>query len=56
MKKLMIVLVLVAIAVAFYEQTKPKPNVYITAACVAVFMYGAMRLSAKIPGKKDEDV
>ena len=52
----MIVLVLAAIGVAFYEQTKPHPNPYITAAAVIIFMYAAMRLSAKIPRKKDEDV
>jgi len=56
MKKLMVVLVIVAIGVAFYEQTKTKPDVYITAAAVIIFMVAAMRLSAKIPGKKDNDV
>jgi len=56
MKKFMIVLVVLAIGVAFYEQSKTQPNVYITAVAVVVFMYGAMRLSARIPGKKDEDV
>ena len=56
MKNLMVILVILAIGVAFYEHTKPNPNVYITAAAVVIFMYGAMRLSAKIPGKKDEDV
>jgi len=52
----MIVLVILAIGVAFYEQTKTKPNVYITSAAVIIFMVAVMRLSAKIPGKKDEDV
>lgn len=52
----MIVLVLAAIGVAFYEQSKPQPNVYIMAAAVIIFMYGVMRLSAKIPGKKDGNV
>lgn len=56
MRKLMIVLVLAAIGVAFYEQSKPQPNVYIMAAAVIIFMYGVMRLSAKIPGKKDGNV
>ncbi|WP_415579849.1 hypothetical protein [Flavobacterium longum] len=56
MKKLMVVLVILAIGVAFYEQSKPHPNVYITVAAVVVIMYGAMRLSAKIPGRKDDDI
>lgn len=56
MKKLLAGLVIVAIAVAFYEQSKEKPNVFIMAGAVIIFMYGVMRLSAKIPGKNDEDV
>jgi cation transport ATPase len=56
MKKLMTVLVIAAIIVAFYEQTKPKPNIYITSAAVIIFMYGVARVSAKIPEKKDDDV
>jgi hypothetical protein len=56
MKKLMTVLMVLAIGVAFYEQSKQKPNVFIMAAAIVIFMYGVMRLSAKIPGKKDEDV
>lgn len=52
----MAVLVILAIGVAFYEQSKPHPSVYITVAAVVVIMYGAMRLSAKIPGRKDDDI
>jgi len=50
------ILIILAIGVAFYEQSKERPNVIVMVVAVAIFMYGAMRLSAKIPGKKDEDV
>ena len=49
---------IIAILVALYEQSKDKPNVYITVAGIAVFMFGMMRLSAKTPSKnqdKDDD-
>jgi hypothetical protein len=52
----MTVLIIAAILVAFYEQSKQRPNVYILSAAVIIFMYGVARLSAKIPGKKDDDV
>lgn len=56
MKKIMTVLIILAIGVAFYEQSKEHPNVYIMATAIVIFIYGVMRLSAKIPGKRDEDV
>lgn len=46
---------IVAILIAFYEQSKERPNIYITIAAIVVFMYGMMRLSAKLPGRKDDD-
>lgn len=45
---------IVAIIVGFYEQTKAKPNVFILAIAVAIFMYGVMQLSAKVPSKHSE--
>ena len=45
---------IVAIIVGLYEQTKEKPNGYILAIAVVIFMYGMMRLSAKTPSKYSE--
>lgn len=45
---------IVAIIVGFYEQTKAKPNVFILVIAVAIFMYGVMQLSAKVPSKHSE--
>ncbi|MBF6640892.1 hypothetical protein IVB69_05330 [Flavobacterium sp. J49] len=54
MKKLVFPFMIVAIIVGLYEQTKTKPNVYILVIAVAVFMYGIMKLSAKVPSKHSE--
>jgi hypothetical protein len=54
MKKLVFPFMIVAIIVGLYEQTQPQPNVYILVIAVAVFMYGIMQLSAKIPSKHSE--
>ena len=43
---------------ALYEQSLPKPNVYIMAGAIVVFMLGMMRLMSKVPSKhtqKDND-
>ncbi|HLA57015.1 MAG TPA: hypothetical protein VK623_13000 [Flavobacterium sp.] len=58
MKKLLIPIMAIAIFVAFYEQENAHPNVYITIVAIVVFMFGMLRLSAKIPSKnqdKEED-
>lgn len=54
MKKLVFPFMIVAIVVGFYEQTKAQPNVFILVIAVAVFMYGVMQLSAKVPSKHSE--
>lgn len=54
MKKLVFPFMIVAIIIGLYEQTKDKPNVYILVIAVAVFMYGIMQLSAKVPSKHSE--
>lgn len=61
MKKILIPFMFVAIIVGLFEQSKDKPNIYILCAAVAVFMYGMMQLSAKVPSKnqkkeEEEDV
>ncbi len=55
MKKLLIPLMFIAIIVGLFEQSKDKPNIYILCAAVAVFMYGMMQLTSKVPSKKDEE-
>ena len=45
----------VAIIVGLFEQSKDKPNIYILCAAVAVFMFGMMNLSNKIPSKNIEE-
>ena len=55
MKKLFIPFMFVAIIVGLFEQSKAKPNIYILCAAVAVFMYGMMQLTSKVPSKKEED-
>lgn len=54
MKKLVFPFMILAIVVGFYEQTQPKPNVFILVIAVAIFMYGIMKLSAKVPSKHSE--
>ena len=55
MKKLLIPLMIVAILIASYNQKNEKPNVIITVIVVVIFMYGMMKLSAKIPSKNKDD-
>ena len=45
----------VAIIVGLFEQSKDKPNIYILCASVAVFMFGMMNLSSKVPSKNKEE-
>ena len=55
MKKLWIPFMFVAIIVGLFEQSKSKPNIYILCAAVAVFMFGMMNLSSKVPSKNQEE-
>ena len=55
MKNILIPLMIVAIFIAFNEQNKPNPNVIITVIMVVIFMFGMMKLSAKIPPKDNEN-
>ena len=55
MRKILILIMIVAIFFAFYEQNQTKPNVIITVISVVVFMFGMMKLSAKIPTNEDKD-
>ncbi len=55
MKKIYIPLLIIAGFVAIFEQGKEKPNVYIMITAIAVFMMTMMWLTAKTPGKNDEN-
>ena len=44
----------IAIFVAFYEQQNDHPNVYVIIIAIAFFMFGMLRLSAKIPTKNQD--
>ena len=50
----MVPIMILAILTALYEQSKSQPNIYIIIGAILIFMYGMMRLSAKIPGRKDK--
>lgn len=41
--------------IAAWQQTLAKPNMYIMIACIVVFMYGMMRLSASIPSRHQQE-
>lgn len=55
MKKLLIPILFIAAFFAISEQSKPKPNIYISALSIVVFMFGMMQLSAKTPSKNLEN-
>lgn len=40
---------------ALYEQSKEKPNIYIMIFAIVIFMYGMMRLTAKVPSKNEDN-
>lgn len=54
LKKALIPILLVTAFFAFYEESKPRPNVYVMSGCIVVFMMGMMWLSAQIPSKEKE--
>ena len=55
MKKLFIPIMIIAIGVALYEQSKSSPNIYIMIVAIVLFMYGMMRLTAKVPSKTENN-
>lgn len=54
MKKVYVPIMALAGVLALYEQSKAKPNVYIMVAAIIIFMYGMMRLTAKVPSKNQD--
>jgi arginine exporter protein ArgO len=55
MKKLFIPIMIIAVGIALYEQSKNSPNVYIMIGAIVIFMYGMMRLTAKVPSKNQDN-
>ncbi|KOS05168.1 hypothetical protein AM493_03285 [Flavobacterium akiainvivens] len=55
MKTIYIIIMFAAAFVALYEQSIPKPNVYIMVGALIVFVVGLMRLMSKVPSKNERD-
>ena len=55
MKKLYIPIMIIAGGAALYEQSKANPNIYIMIGAIVLFMYGMMRLTAKVPSKNQDN-
>lgn len=55
MKKIYIPIMALAGVFALFEQSKEKPNVYIMIVAIVVFMYGMMRLTAKVPSRNQDN-
>jgi len=55
MKKLLIPLLILSGFFALYEQSQAKPNLYISCAAFAVFMFSLMRISSKLNKKNTDD-
>lgn len=47
MRKILYVIMVLAGVYAFYEQSKPNPNVIVSAICIAVFMIGLVFVNQK---------
>jgi hypothetical protein len=53
MKKLLIPALIIAAVVLLYEQSKTTPNVYISGALIAFFMFLLFKLNTRIPHKNN---
>jgi hypothetical protein len=51
MKTIYIILTFAAAFVALYEQSLARPNVFIMAVAIIIFMMGLMKLMSKVPSK-----
>ncbi len=52
MKNLYWLIMVVAIGVAFYEQNSDEKNTIVMVIALGVFIFGLIKLSAKIPSKE----
>lgn len=55
MKNLLLIIMVVAIAVAFYEQNSNEKNTIVMVIALGVFVFGLIKLSAKIPSKEQNN-
>jgi hypothetical protein len=55
MKTIYIILTFVAAFVALYEQSLARPNVFIMAVAIIIFMVGLMKLMSKVPSKNSSN-
>lgn len=55
MKKIIFFIIVLAGAYAFYEQSKPNPNVWISAFCIVLFMIGLLLLNKKTTSNSFSD-
>ncbi len=55
MRKIFFYIAIIAGVYAFYEQTKPEPNVWISASCIVVFMIGLLFLNKKTTSNSFSD-
>lgn len=53
MKKLLIPAIIIAAGFLLYEQSKAQPNVYLSVASIAIFMFLLFKLNTRIPHKNN---
>ncbi len=55
MKRILFIIAILAGVYAFYEQSKPNPNVWISAFCIVLFMLGLLFLNKKTTSNSFSD-
>lgn len=56
MRKILFFIAVLAGIYAFYEQSKPNPNVWISAFCIVLFMLGLLFLNKKTASNSFSDL
>lgn len=56
MKRILFIIAILAGVYAFYEQSKPNPNVWISAFCIVLFMLGLLFLNKKTTSNSFSDL
>jgi uncharacterized membrane protein len=54
MKKFLIPILIIAGFFAIYEQTREKPNLYVSCVAFVVLMFSIMQLSTKVKSENDQ--
>jgi hypothetical protein len=54
-KNIYIIVMIVVAGLLLWEQSKPKPSIWIQGIAVIFFFYGMMRLSVKTPSKNQDN-